>query len=90
MTADKASQQRPSPFERKPNPMVTRMLRKKATNAERLLWSLLRNRQCGGFKFRRQYQVGIYVLDFYCHEARLGVELDGGQHGEPVASKNDE
>jgi len=67
-----------------------RSLRKKITDAERLLWSLLRDRQLEGFKFRRQHPVGKYVLDFYCHEARLDVELDGGQHNEIDQRKQDE
>src|SRR6266511_731801 len=60
-----------------------RTLRKKATWAEKLLWSRLRNRQFAGYKFRRQHPVGPYNLDFYCAEARLAVELDGREHGHP-------
>ena len=59
-----------------------RKLRKEATDAEQFMWRLLRNRRFYGFKFRRQHSAGKYALDFYCHEARLGVELDGGQHNE--------
>ena len=66
-----------------------RALRREATDAERLLWSLLRNRQFLGLKFRRQHPLGGYILDFYCHEARLGVELDGGQHAEPEQAAYD-
>ena len=55
-----------------------RALRREATDAERLLWSLLRDRQFLGLKFRRQHPLGGYIVDFYCHEARLGIELDGG------------
>ena len=62
---------------------LARKLRKEQTNAEQLLWHVLRNRQFGGLKFRRQYPVAPYVLDFYCHEARLAIEVDGGQHNEP-------
>jgi very-short-patch-repair endonuclease len=47
------------------------------------LWQLLRNRQLDGWKFRRQHPVGKYILDLYCHEAKFGIELDGGQHAEP-------
>jgi len=67
-----------------------RKLRRETTNAEQLLWHLLRNRRFNGFKFRRQHPVGEYVLDFYCHEARLGVELDGGQHNEAGQRRKDE
>jgi very-short-patch-repair endonuclease len=45
-----------------------------------LLWSYLRNRHLGGFKFRRQEPFGSYVLDFYCHERALVVEIDGVGH----------
>ena len=50
---------------------LTRELRVKETEAEVLLWKLLRNRQLLGLKFRRQHQFGDYVADFYCHEAQL-------------------
>jgi len=56
-----------------------RSLRLQQTDAESLLWLLLRNRRLG-FKFRRQHPVGKYILDFYSHEAHLAVELDGGRH----------
>ena len=62
---------------------LARKLRKEQTDAEQLLWQLLRNRQFCGMKFRRQYPMAPYVLDFYCDEKRLGIELDGGQHNEP-------
>jgi len=58
----------------------SRKLRKNQTDAEKLLWSALRNRQLLGLKFRRQYPMGYYILDFYCHDYKLCVELDGGQH----------
>ncbi len=58
-----------------------RALRDRSTDAEARLWSVLRNRRLGP-KFRRQHQLGPYVLDFYCHEHRLAIELDGGQHFE--------
>jgi len=66
-----------------------RKLRKEQTDAERLLWGLLRDRRLAGFKFRRQHPAEPYVLDFYCHEAQLAVELDGGQHNEPDARARD-
>jgi adenine-specific DNA-methyltransferase len=61
-----------------------REMRSKMTDAEALLWMLLRNRRIAGAKFRRQHPVGRYILDFYCDEKKLGIELDGGQHGEAV------
>ncbi|PIQ97889.1 MAG: hypothetical protein COV67_01865 [Nitrospinae bacterium CG11_big_fil_rev_8_21_14_0_20_56_8] len=66
-----------------------RNLRKEQTEAEHLLWALLRDRRFLGFKFRRQHPVDPYVLDFYCHEASLGIELDGGQHNEPENEAHD-
>ena len=59
-----------------------RQLRHEQTDAESLLWYLLRDRRLGGFKFRRQHPLPPYTLDFYCHEAGLVIELDGGQHAE--------
>lgn len=59
-----------------------RNLRKNSTDAERKLWQYLRRRQIGNFKFTRQYSVGSYILDFYCPETRLAIEIDGGQHFE--------
>ena len=67
-----------------------RKLRKEQADAEQLLWRLLRGKQLDGFKFRRQHPIDPYVLDFYCHEVRLGIELDGGQHGEPTQETHDE
>ena len=57
-----------------------RELRRRQTDAERLLWSRLRDRRLLGWKFRRQVPLERYIVDFYCHERRLVVELDGGQH----------
>jgi very-short-patch-repair endonuclease len=50
------------------------------TDAERLLWRYLRNRQLGGYKFCRQRPIGSYIVDFVCLEKKLVVEVDGGQH----------
>jgi len=54
------------------------------TNAERLLWQHLRNRELGGYKFRRQRPIGPYIVDFVCLEKKLVVEVDGGQHAGQV------
>lgn len=64
-------------------------LRREITDAEKLLWSVLRNRQLFGMKFRRQHAIDGYVADFYCHEARLIVELDGGQHNRDANALKD-
>src|SRR3954462_7838610 len=55
-------------------------LRSNASDAEKRLWRRLSRRQLGGFKFSRQMPVGPFICDFMCREARLVVELDGGQH----------
>jgi len=67
-------------FNKKYNLGKRRKLRKNSTEAERLLWSKLRNKQLLGLKFYRQYGVGNYITDFYCHTLKLVIELDGGQH----------
>ncbi|HET7852667.1 MAG TPA: endonuclease domain-containing protein [Methyloceanibacter sp.] len=59
-----------------------RSLRQRSTDAERKLWSRLRDRRLMGFKFRRQVPRGHYVVDFLCVEAALVVEVDGSQHAD--------
>lgn len=67
-----------------------RVLRKNQTDAERKLWSLLRNRQLTEVKFRRQFPIGRYILDFYSPEFKLGIEADGGQHYEDKGRLKDQ
>jgi very-short-patch-repair endonuclease len=57
-----------------------RTLRQNMTEAERRIWQILRLSRMKGYKFRRQVPIGHYIADFVCHEARLIVEIDGGQH----------
>jgi very-short-patch-repair endonuclease len=57
-----------------------RALRKNSTDAERVLWSELRDHRLNGAGFRRQVPIGNYIADFVCHPAKLVIELDGGQH----------
>jgi len=59
---------------------TARMLRKKSTKAEKILWNELRNRKFNNLKFRRQHPFGKYVVDFYCHEKKLMIEVDGQIH----------
>jgi very-short-patch-repair endonuclease len=59
-------------------------LRRDQTDAERKLWMHLRSRQMNGFKFRRQQPIGRYIVDFFCPESRLVLELDGGHHADQV------
>jgi very-short-patch-repair endonuclease len=58
-------------------------------SAESVLWSKLRKRQLLGYKFRRQYSVGTYVVDFYCAELRLAIEVDGDSHFQTGAQSRD-
>src|SRR5258706_89021 len=56
-----------------------RTLRWDMTDDERRLWALLRRKQLAGYRFRRQHPMGAYIADFFCPNAKLIVELDGGQ-----------
>ena len=56
-------------------------LRRRLTLPEGLLWRALKGGKADGLKFRKQHPIGPYVLDFYCHDARLCVEVDGASHG---------
>ncbi len=73
---------------RRPHPNA-RKLRKDMPEAERRLWSRLRLKQLGGFRFRRQHTIGSFIADFACDEAMLVVELDGAQHGREDAPERD-
>ena len=66
-----------------------RFLRKQSTAAEKLMWAWLRSRRFSGYKFRRNHPVANYILDFYCHEAKLSIELDGAVHGLPEKQRSD-
>ncbi|MFY0568019.1 endonuclease domain-containing protein [Archangium lansingense] len=68
---------------------LCRRLRADTTDAESLLWRLLRARRLVGVKFRRQHQFGAYILDFYSHEAKLVIELDGDGHAQPEQQMRD-
>ncbi len=66
---------------RRENKEFRRSLRKAATDAESVLWRHLRNCEMHGYKFYRQFGAGIFILDFYCPEKKLAIEIDGSQHG---------
>ncbi len=68
---------------------AARQLRLAQTETEALLWDAVRNRRLGGLKFRRQHAIGRYVVDFFCDEARLVVEVDGGIHLDPAQQARD-
>ena len=63
-----------------------RALRREQTDAERMLWSRLRDRQLQGAKFRRQHPIGPYIADLCCPERRLVVEVDGSHHAQRIES----
>jgi very-short-patch-repair endonuclease len=69
---------------------LARSLRSNATPAERALWQQLRLLKSEGRHFRRQVPIAGFVADFACHYPKLVVELDGGQHGQDLASERDE
>ncbi|WP_395146255.1 endonuclease domain-containing protein [Armatimonas sp.] len=67
-----------------------RELRREGTPAERVLWEALRGRQLQGMRFWRQHPVETFILDFYCPQHKLVVEVDGGIHTEPAVRERDE
>jgi very-short-patch-repair endonuclease len=67
-----------------------RELRRNQTEAEKTVWTCVRNRQLYGMRFFRQYSIGPYILDFYCPQMKLAIELDGGQHTENGRKEYDE
>jgi len=75
---------------RSPQAGRARELREEQTSAERILWERLRNRRFLGLKFRRQFPVEGFIADFYCHEEKLVLEVDGSVHEEPQQKAHDE
>jgi very-short-patch-repair endonuclease len=75
------------------NPILTlnraKPLRRPMTPQELGLWLRVKNRQLGGFKFRRQHPIGPYILDFYCAQVRLAVEIDGQSHWSAEQERHD-
>jgi len=69
---------------------MRRQLRLNGTKAEACLWKMLKNRQVAGLRFRRQHAVGPYVVDFYCPDINLVIELDGFHHFTPEGQEHDE
>jgi len=61
----------------------SKALRRNQTEAEEIIWQCLRNRKILNFKFRRQHPLHQYIADFYCHEAKLIIEIDGEIHNNP-------
>jgi very-short-patch-repair endonuclease len=67
-----------------------KMLRKSETIAEKLLWVYLSSNKIDGYKFRRQHAVSQFIVDFYCHELQLLIEVDGEIHNVPENKEYDE
>ncbi len=68
---------------------LRRALRNQPIPSEILMWSVLRGRKFMGYKFRRQYGIGRYIIDFYCPALQLAVEIDGASHTWPGAAERD-
>lgn len=64
-------------------------LRKNETEAEKILWERIRNNQLKGYKFRRQHPIGLFIADFYCHQLKLIIEIDGEYHNLPEQIEKD-
>ena len=69
--------------------IFAKSMRHSSTNAEQLMWQLLRAKRFMKLKFRRQHVIASYIVDFYCHEIGLVIELDGSQHGTDDAIEYD-
>jgi very-short-patch-repair endonuclease len=65
------------------------ILRRSMTKAEAVLWKRLKNRKLFNTKFRRQQPINIFIVDFYCHEYRLVIEVDGDIHNDEIANQYD-
>ncbi len=77
-------------FNRSEDKILRRRLRNDMPRSEVLLWSRLRSKQLLGMKFRRQYSVGPYCIDFYCPEIGLAIEVDGDSHSTDEAKRYDQ
>ncbi|CAB1222802.1 endonuclease domain-containing protein [Acinetobacter bouvetii] len=69
--------------------IFAKSMRHTSTDAENLMWQILRAKRFMNLKFRRQHVIASYIVDFYCHEIGLVIELDGGQHGTDDAIEYD-
>ncbi len=76
-------------FNRVPQTPIRKALRNRMTHAERILWYYLRKQYLEGYKFRRQYGIGPYVVDFYCPALRIAIEVDGDSHYRTSADEHD-
>ncbi len=69
--------------------ILARVLRTNSTIQEERMWNLLKNHQFHGLKFKRQQPIGNYIVDFICKEAKIIIEIDGGQHNKDNNIEND-
>lgn len=76
-------------FNRKRQKEARQSLRNNMPMPEQLLWLRLRGKGCSGFKFRRQHGIGPYIVDFYCPDNQLVIEIDGDSHYVPGAAAHD-
>ena len=77
-------------FNRKDLKSFRSFLRNRSTSAEAALWNIIKSKQLEGIKFRRQYSIGSYIVDFCCPSEKLIIELDGDPHGEYHKIQKDE
>jgi len=68
--------------------VLAKVLRQNLTDAEHALWYRIRAQRLAGLKFKRQEPMGRYIVDFVCHESKLIIELDGGQHADQLVADN--
>ena len=78
------------PYNHKEQTPLRKELRNKGTSAEATLWLSLKGRQIEGMRWRRQFGVGPFILDFYCPQLHLCIELDGAQHYTIQGAENDQ
>ncbi|MBT3413449.1 MAG: DUF559 domain-containing protein [Candidatus Jacksonbacteria bacterium] len=76
-------------FNKKDQTARRQQLRTNSTKSEKLLWSKIRSKKLG-YKFRRQYGIGNYIVDFFCPKLKLAVEIDGITHEDPAQHQRDE
>jgi very-short-patch-repair endonuclease len=77
-------------YDAEPEPFVfAKELGQKETKSENILWNRIKNRQLLGLKFRRQHPINKYIADFYCHEVKYVIELDGEYHSDLEQAKYD-
>lgn len=85
------TEQRPFHLNATPNIFeFANALKKEMTATEKILWGRLRNRKLDNLKFRRQHPIGKFILDFYCHELKLAIEVDGSIHNFKDVIEKDE